>query len=43
MILSCLGLGLHYFVPGQASGMLTTMGGTTSGEMESYPDWLQDR
>ena len=19
------------------------MGGTTSGEMESYPDWLQDR
>lgn len=42
MILTCLGLGLHYFVPGQASGMLTTMGGTTSGEMESYPDWLQE-
>lgn len=42
MILTCLGLGLHYFVPRQASGMLTTMGGTTSGEMESYPDWLQE-
>lgn len=42
LFLAGLGFGLHYFMPGEASGMLTTMGNISPSELASYPDWLQE-
>ena len=37
LLLTCLGGGLHYLVPGQASAV-----NISPKEMESYPQWLQE-